>query len=232
MFPQDLPQGRPTRAGRRPAAFVAAAALVALTLPAAALASPESDRASRKEERQIAAFERMVDAFLVDSPNFLVQSSREANATRMDGYGLVVSFKTSLVGGNSWDGEHAWWRFWDDDDGYIVIDHDWDDDEEDDQEMKEAKKSWKERALTRQQRRYERGKEELTEFFLDHSDLLSTLKDTEWLELQASLRNAAYFRENDLRRLKMRAKMSDLRAFADGKITADAMKAKIETKES
>ena len=229
MFPQDLPLKHRSAAGSGVFALAAAAVIA---LPGAALASPESDRATRKEERQIAAFERMVDAFLVDSPNFLVQSGREANATRMDGYGLVVSFKTSLVGGHSWNDGRSWWKFWDDDDGYIVIDHDWDDDEIDDAEMKKAKKSWKERELTRQQRRYERGKEELTEFFLDHSDVLTSLKDTEWLEIQASLRSAEYFRENDLRRLKIRAKMSDLRAFADGKITADAMKTKIETKES
>ncbi len=50
--------------------------------------------------------------------------------------------------------------------------------------------------------------------------------------MQASLRRAVYFKDKDLRRLVVRAKMSDLRAYADGKINEETAKQRIEIKES
>ncbi len=221
-------------------------ALVGLAALACLVAVPDlanaqsKERSSRKAEREISTFERMTDQMLVDSPNFFVQSRNEATGVHMEGHGLVVSFQTSLVGGGHWDGGNAWWRFWDDDDGDVIVinsdDWDWEDwedlDDSDKEEIKKASKSWKEKELARQERRYQRGKTEIVELLLDYSDLLSSLPDNEWLEVQASLRRAAYFKKHDLRRLVVRAKMSDLRAFADGKISEEVAKQKIEIKES
>ncbi len=219
------------------ARFAVAAALAgaALSAPHGAWAGPgDSDKLSRKTERQIAAFERMVDEALVDSPNFLVPSRDEARGIYMDGYGLIVSFETTLVGERwDWDGRNAWWNGWlgDDHRDVIVVDRDWADDDDDDDDQVASKK-WRDRDLARQERRYTRGKTELVDVFLDHAELLSSLADTDWVELQASLRGAPYFRKQGLHRLVMRAKMADLRAFSDGKLTEDAMIQKIQTKES
>lgn len=234
------PRVRPGSAGRAAARFARAGAslfvIAALAAPHSVNAGPDSsDRPSKKTERQIAAFERMVDEALVDSPNLLVPSRDEARGIYMDGYGLIVSFQTSLVGENwDWDGRNSSWWKWSghhDDDDVIVIDRDWNDDDDGD-EIETSEKKWRDKDIARQERRYVRGKTELVDVFLDNSDLLSSLKDDDWVELQASLRGASYFRKNDLRRLVMRAKMADLRAFSDGKLSEDAMIAKIQTKES
>jgi hypothetical protein len=237
----------PTRLSRilpwaGPLAFLGGLVL-ALVFTAKASAGPD-DRPSRKMERQISAFESMVDEALVDSPNFLVPSRDEARGLYMDGYGLIVTFQTSLTGSN-WDFNFRngnWWnRIWhDDDDNVIVINGDFDEDDledlEDlehlDKEDREAIKKWREKTIARQTKKYERGKTELVDVFLDHSELLTSLKDTDWLELQASLKGAEYFRKNDLRRLVLKAKMSDLRSYSDGKISEAEMIKRIQTKES
>lgn len=195
------------------------------------------DRPTRKLERQISVFERMVDEALVDSPNFLVPSRNEARGMYMEDYGLVVTFESSLVGNNwNFNDNGNWWNGWwhDDDDNVIVIDRDWDDedDEDLDDDDRQAVKKWRDKDLARQEKKYNRGKTELVDVFLDHAELLSSLKDNDWLELQASLRGASYFRKNDLHRLVLRAKMSDLRSFSDGKISEDDMIKRIQTKES
>lgn len=222
-----------------PIAFLGA--LVLALLFAGKVSAGPDDRSSRKMERQISAFESMVDEALVDSPNFLVPSRDEARGLYMDGYGLIVTFQTSLVG-NDWNFNNGnWWnRIWhDDDDNVIVINGDLDDEDledlEDlhlDKEDREAVKKWREKTVARQAKKFERGKTELLDVFLDHSELLSTLKDTDWLELQGSLKGAEYFRKNDLHRLVLRAKMSDLRLYSDSKISEDEMKKRIQTKES
>jgi hypothetical protein len=122
----------------------------------------------------------------------------------------------------------------------IVINGDFDEDDledlEDlehlDKEDREAIKKWREKTIARQTKKFDRGKTELVDVFLDHSELLSSLKDTDWLELQASLKGAEYFRKNDLHRLVLKAKMSDLRLYSDGKISEDEMIKRIQTKES
>jgi hypothetical protein len=238
----------PTRLSRilpwaAPIAFLGALVL-ALLFAGKASAGPD-DRPTRKMERQISAFERMVDEALVDSPNFLVPSRDEARGLYMDGYGLIVTFQSSLTG-NNWNFNFSngkWWNHWmhDDDDNVIVINgDDFDDDDLDeledlehlDKEDRATIKKLREKAAARQAKKYERGKTELIDVFLDHSELLSTLKDTDWLELQASLKDAEYFRKNDLHRLVLKAKMSDLRLYSENKISEDEMIKRIQTKES
>jgi len=235
----------PTRFSRMlpwaaPIAFAGALGL-ALLFASRASAGPD-DRPTRKMERQISAFERMVDEALVDSPNFLVPSRDEARGLYMDDYGLIVTFQTSLTG-NNWNFNNGnWWnKIWHDDDNNVIVINGDDLDDEDledledlhlDKEDREALKKWREKTVARQAKKFERGKTELVDVFLDHSELLSSLKDTDWLELQASLRGAEYFRKNDLRRLVLRAKMSDLRSYSAGKISEDEMIKRIQTKES
>jgi hypothetical protein len=237
----------PTRLSRMlpwaaPIAFLGALVL-ALLLAGKASAGPD-DRPTKKMERQISAFERMVDEALVDSPNFLVPSRDEARGLYMDGYGLIVTFQSSLTG-NNWDfnlHNGKWWNGWfhDDDDNVIVINGNLDEDDLDDLEDMEhldkedraTIKKLREKTAARQAKKYERGKTELVDVFLDHSELLSSLKDTDWLELQASLKGAEYFRKNDLHRLVLKAKMSDLRLYSENKISEDEMIKRIQTKES
>ncbi len=72
-----------------------------------------------------------------------------------------------------------------------------------------------ERSLKKQERLYSRGKAEIVETLLDFGDALTVLKDDEWVTIEVYLDDADYFYEKELRRLTVKAKMADLRAYAD-----------------
>ena len=50
---------------------------------------------TRKIRKQIRVFEAMTDQMLVDSPNWLVQSSEEARGSYIEGQGVIVTFDVS-----------------------------------------------------------------------------------------------------------------------------------------
>jgi hypothetical protein len=219
-----------------PKSRLVACALTAFALLAMA-GDAVADPTSRKLERQLGLFERVLDEMLVDSPNWLVQSHREARGVYVDGHGAVFTFDASLVG-SGWDfGDgDKWWNWWrDGDDGrrVIVIDDDWEDEDDADRaERRETRDKWYERDMSRQERRYTRGKSEVVETIVDFADLLTEVPDAEFLEIEAFLEDAPYFYDKDMRRLSVRVKMSDVRAFAAGSIDEKALVERIQTKES
>jgi hypothetical protein len=207
--------------------------LVVVSLAGDALAGA----ASRKMERQISLFERVVDEMLIDSRNWLVRGHDNARGTYVEGHGLVVTFDATLVNsdfdyGNHWFNIPKIWRG----KHRIVID---DDDWEGEKELEDRRgrsrdydRKWYEREVERGGKLYERGRAELVDVFLDFGEYLSSLQDSDWLELEASLGNAPYFIEKDLTTLTLRAKMSDVRDFAAGRINEQQFVQRIETKES
>ncbi|MGQ0723115.1 MAG: hypothetical protein ACT4PE_16310 [Candidatus Eiseniibacteriota bacterium] len=215
--------------------------LLAWTLAGIALLAmagdASADPTSRKLERQLGLFERVLDDMLVDSPNWLVQSHSETRGVYVDGHGVIFTFDASLTG-SSWDFGHGgkWWNWWrDDDDGrrVIVIDDDWEDEDDSDRADRRSERSeWYERDMARQERRYTRGKTEVVEALVDFADLLTEIPDAEHVEIEAFLEDSPYFYDKDLRRLSVRAKMSDIRAFAAGSIDEKTLVERIQTKES
>jgi hypothetical protein len=204
-------------------------------------AAGPADAQSRRLDRQIELFERVVDDMLVESPNWLVQSSEETRGRYRAGEGARFRFDATLVyrgWGKHWRGK--WWKniFVDGDEDVIVIDrNDWDD--MSDKEIKElrddARKSTdkhRERTLRRQQRLYDRGKVELVETLSDFGDVLTALPDNESIELVAELGDSDYFDEKDLRELRVSAKMSDIRALAEGKIDEKKFVERVKVEES
>ena len=223
---------------RRSAVTLAVVCLLigALVVPAGA------DRGARKLDRQVGVFESVVDEMLVDSPNWLVRGRENARAVYVDGYGVVLTFEASLVdrdyrfGGKWWKGlnflKHKGDRIIvriDDDDEVIEIEGLDDEDLKDVQEMKEK---LSQKAATRQEKRYQRGKTEIIDVILDHGDFLTNLKSEDWLEVVAVLHDAEYFEDNDLHRLSMRVKMKDLREYADDKLSEENVIKKIEVREN
>jgi len=183
--------------------------LVAVTAQTAQ-AGPEDRR-----ERQISVFERALDDMLVESPNWLVRNGEPTYGYYVDDHGAVFSFRASLVSRhNNW-GE-SWWKFWGDDD--------------DDEDYDRNSRSY-DREVERQARRYESGKEEIIETILDFGEVLGSMSDTDVLEISVKLRSAPYFRENDLRKLEMKVKMSDLRAYYDGRMSEEAITSAVEVTE-
>jgi len=192
----------------------AAPVLAAAAVILAAGRSPVRAADSDKIDRQIEIFEKVVDAMLVDSPNFLVSSGDPSTGHYLEDRGAVFSFRTSLVG--EWDDGGDWWRW--------LRTRD-DDDDDDDRE-------WiRDKDLKRQERRYERGKVEISEMLLDFGELLTGLGDNEVIEVRAKLRGA-YFRENDLRRFAATVKMADVRAYSAGTISEEEALKRIKVEES
>lgn len=217
---------------------VAMGALGVLALAAVATAGPDS----RKQDRQIDLFERIVDDMLVESPNWLVQGSHESRGRYRSGEGARFTFDARLVyrgwGNRSWGGG-KWWKniLIDGSDDVIVIDRDdWEDMDDDEiadlrKDSRESRQKYLDRSLKRQERLYERGKTELIETLADFGDVLTTIPDGESLALVAYLGNGDYFDEKDLRELSVSAKMSDIRAFANGSIKEDEFKKRVKVTE-
>ncbi len=184
---------------------------------------------TRKIRKQIRVFEAMTDQMLVDSPNWLVQSSEEARGSYIEGHGVVITFDASLVSASRWRGhkDHWWDWVWDDDERVIILESD-----SDSEEMDDSSKEWRDRMMKKQERLYTRGKVEITDTIMDFGDVLTFAKDDEWLEIEARLRRAEVFREKDIDRLTMKVKMADLRAYADGTIDEEALIKKIQVEES
>jgi hypothetical protein len=171
------------------------------------MAGPED-----RMDRQIRVFEKAIDTMLIDSPNFLVSNSEPTHGYYVDDHGAVFTFRTSLVS------KYGGWDWWD---------HLWHRDDDDDHKGKKDRK----KIAEKQAELYEDGKEELIETLLTFGEVLTTLGDTEWLEVKVRLRDAYYFKEHDLSRLKMKVKMSDLRAYYDGRLQEEQAAGRIEIDE-
>jgi hypothetical protein len=207
---------------------------LALTLGAAAPAAADDDR---KMDRQIELFERVLDDALVESPNWLVQSQREARGRYRAGQGATFRVDASLVGSN-WGGSKWFGNWWDDDDRIIIIgDDDWDEDDDADRKSSrekrvEKKKKWLDRQLKRDERLYSRGKVEILETIADYGDVLSGVPAGESLVIEMDLERAELFEEKDLSTLTFSVKMSDVRAYADGQLDEKAFITRIQVSES
>ena len=206
-------------------------ALAVLTMIGMSASDASASSKTRKIRKQIRVFEAMVDRMLVESPNWLVRSSEEARGSYVDGHGVIISFDASLVGKHwgSWDHDDDWWDWiWDKDDRVIVIE----DESGRTEDIEGGSRRWRDRALKKQERLYTRGKVEITDTILDYGDVLAFAKDDDWLEIEAHLRKAEYFREQDWNTLTMRVKMRDVRAYADGRINEEDLINRIEVEES
>jgi len=197
------------------ALLLAPAAL--LLAPSAAPASPRGDRL----DRQVEMFEGLIDQVLVDSPNFLVRDRDAAHGWYRDDTGAVFTFRTSLVNGRDDDGWHVF--NWFGDHGVTVRTRDGD---------RVSRKEWKKDLIEDQEDEYKDGKDELVQALMDFGPALTALADDESIEIRADLRDAEYFRENDMRRLTLKVKMSDLRSFDAGRLSEDELRRRVEIEES
>jgi hypothetical protein len=78
-----------------------------------------------------------------------------------------------------------------------------------------------------QKERFEEGKKELATVLLDYGDTLTGLRDTQTVAIAAFLRRGDFFLEGDISTLVVKAKMSDLRAYANGSLSQSAMRDRI-----
>ena len=97
-------------------------------------------------------------------------------------------------------------------DGKIIIhrgDKD-DDDEEDDEDWEELE----EKRAEKNQVLYKKGKLELAEVLAEYGETLTGLRDDQWVGVAAFLKGSGYFVDKRISRLVLKAKVSDLRAYA------------------
>ncbi len=207
-------------------ALLAAAAMVVTSLQVA-----QADPPTKKLQRELRLFERIMDDMLIDSPYWLVPGRENTRAYHVPGHGVLVTFQASLVSerwNGNWSGNGFSLRFWDrdDDDYYWDDDDDWDDDERD----KDRRKSRRERRSTRVDRLYDRGKEEIADIFLDFPDSFDSVSDNEWVKVVVYLDSDVFY-DQDIRRLEMSARVSDLKAYDADRIDESAFIDKIVVEE-
>jgi hypothetical protein len=219
-----------TRSQWKRASVCAFALVVGLASAATAVDEP-----GRKMGRQISVFEQILDRVLIESPNFLINSRDNSRGMYVECFGAVFSFRASLVEKFDWDeGDWPWGgRIEIDDEDRIIIrpdrgdEDDWEDEEGEDGD----RRSWSSRREAQEERLYERGKREMIETILDYGDTMTSLSDDQWVSIVGLLEDSEYFLDNRISRLVIKARMSDLRAYADGDIEEEEMESRMEIME-
>ncbi len=226
-------------------------ALVTASVISAAPLTPASGEVPRKLKRQIAVMEKVVNDVLLESPHILVYSQDPAHGVYLEEFGVLFLFEASLVENDRDEDWGRWWKEWgkawsdnfrvERDGNKIIIHSDPDDDDEDhdhedngddsdthDHEWGEDMsaedwEAWQRKREATEARSYAEGKEELTLSLLDYGDTLTGLADDQWVGIAAFLKNADFFAEKKISRLILKAKMGDLRAYAEGTLTEEQM---------
>jgi hypothetical protein len=211
--------------------IVMAALLVALSAARVwAVDKPES----RKMSRQMDVMEQIFDQVLVDSPNFLVFGRKHTHGLYVKDFGMIFTFEASLVGKDGEIDIKNWGL-----DGFEVRTEDGktiiimpdergggsgsSDESSDEAGTEDEGRSWADRRQSRQERTYGRGKTEMIDVLLDYGDTITSLDDSQWVAVVAQLIESDYFEANKISHLILKAKISDLRAYAADKINEKEM---------
>jgi hypothetical protein len=212
-----------------------------------AVASPtdaEAGSISKKLKRQINVMEEVIDEILVESSYLLVYSSDPTHGVYLEEFGAIFGFEASLVGGRwdftkglefldkihieSEDGKTVIWIDDDDDEKQIEIikkkggDEDEDEDEDAIKKLKQIREK-SEKKGKNEEECYTKGKDELIEGLVDYGEILTGLRDDEWIAVTAFLKKAELFKRNEISRLVLRVRMRDLRAHADDDISRETL---------
>jgi len=174
-----------------------------------------ADPLDKNARKQVRIFERDLDDLLIESRDWLVPGRENARAYYIPGTGLLVSFQATLVSHD---------RNW----SVRFLDHRWrfDDDDDDDRDRSD-RGTRREKVREREERRYERGKEELVDFLLEYGRDLEFLSPNDNIILVAYLGDSDYFWNEDLNHLTLTVKASDLRTHAAGNLSEDETRARI-----
>jgi len=210
--------------------IIAAAATGSFTV-----AESADSKVTKKLKRQIGVLERVIDEVLVESPNFLVGSSRNTHGVYLEGFGVLLAFEASLISKDG-DWEFNWGEGWgklgnkfkfEQKDGKIIIDLGSDDeddeDDEDDDDIEFDEDEWREKHEESQRKLYEAGKAELAETLMDYGETLTSLADDQWVAVAAFLRDSDFFSSKKMSTLILKAKVGDLRAYSQGNLSDKAI---------
>lgn len=210
---------------KRPALVLLAVAFMAVVSFNTVCADDPS--ASKKTMRQIGVMEKIIDQILIDSPNFLVSGGDNTRGLYIDQFGAVFGFEASLVS--------QWFDFGDIFSGLkdrISIDTNEDGDQV--VTIRKFGKDGKEEEVVIEKEKgrteeeiYNDGKEEMVQTMLDYGETMSSLRDGQWVVIAAFLKGADYFKERQISRLILKAKIDDLRAYSAGRLSESAARSRV-----
>jgi len=212
--------------GIRGGGLVAAGLLV--LVPMATEVRAQSPNRDRKMNREIHVMENILDQVVIDSRNVLVPSRHSVHGVYLPEFGVMFTTEASLLH-RDWDWDHDWnWRNIEHKGDKIIIHkNSWEDEDDDDDVRDKSGKTWSQRRKERSEKLYTQAKVELIDALLDYGDTISGLKDTESIGLTVYLGDDDYFDDLNFSRLVMKARMSDIRAYSEGRIDRKQMEARL-----
>ncbi len=222
-----------------------------------AVASAVAGGVSKRLKRQVSVMEAVLSEVLIESPNLLVSGGGPVFGVYLEEFGVVFGLEASLVETSRFNLPNflSRYRVETDDGGLVTIyipgdedededyveydelDEDYDDEEYEDEGVDDAtlrilsRRARSNRRGKRDARRYEGGKEELLEALIDYGETLSALSNDQSVAIAAYLTDSSYFRDRKISRLVIKAKMSDLRANSEGKLSEEKLLERIVTEE-
>jgi hypothetical protein len=212
--------------------------LLALVILAGTALAPQAGaqtpKDSKKFKREIEVMENVLDRTVVDSRNVLVPSRHCVHGVYIPQFGVLFTFQASLLDRGRWWDWDGGWNYRKDGKGRIFIYNDDEDDDDDDsrdsrndKNRKDEGRSWRDRESTREERKYADAKDELIDTLLDYGDTITGLGPNEWIGICVYLEDSDYFYDHKISRYIVKARMDDLRSYANKGLTHDAMKGKL-----
>jgi len=95
------------------------------------------------------------------------------------------------------------------------------------EKLRKSISEWRAEKGEREQERYEQGREELIEALIDYGDTLTRLRDDQWIAIAVFFDRSDFLSDRDVSRLVLKAKMNDLRAYGQDRLSRDAMLARV-----
>jgi len=223
--------------------FLCAGVAAIFTLASFAAADPAlAGGRMSKADRQVRTAERVLDEMLIDSPNFLVPGRDDARGVYLEGMGAVFTFTATLTGYHWRDGRSfsifgSHFYLGKSGKRHITI-HRSDSDDEDIEirvEKEPGDKSWTLKSEDYEkdaQKKYDRGKDEMMQTLMDFGDILKALPSGTPVVLVGLLHDMDLPDDREDVKVVMKAKLDDLKAYADGSLSESQLKSRITVTES
>ena len=232
-----------------------------LALPSLQPVTPAFAGEQSRLERQMGIVEEAIDDMLIDSPNFLVSGSEVTQSIDDEEGGVLFIFRASLtspwwkedkgflnLGNLNWrSGEksiivlkdrnrHGDQELSLDDaditikDGDVTV-RDKHGKKIEIDDLKSEKLSSAEREKI-QFEKYGKAKEEMVQVLIDYGEVLKALPAGQSVRIVARLHDLDLPEGQEVRKLSVRARIDDLRAYGDGKLSEQEMRNRVEVRES
>jgi hypothetical protein len=214
---------------------------------------------SSRLERQLEIVEEAINDMLIDSPNFLVSGSEVTQSIDDEEGGVLFIFRATLTSPGWHPGggilSNLGWR---PGEKSIIVLKDRQHEGEKELSLNDADISIKDGEITirdkdgkkfdlddmklqkmnpakaekTQLEKYQKAKEEMVQVLIDYGEILKALPAGQSVRIVARLHDLDLPKDQMVRKLSVRAKIDDLRAYGDGKLSEQEMRSRVEIRES